>query len=85
VALDNFEHLLPAAALVTDLLRACPGLTVLATSRTTLRLSGEHVIPVPPLALSDPHRVATSNTASETEAVQHSNVVPIVGSGTVWK
>src|SRR5207248_3646456 len=31
--LDNFEHLLPAAPLVADLLAGCPHLTVLATSR----------------------------------------------------
>ncbi|MDP9440112.1 MAG: AAA family ATPase, partial [Actinomycetota bacterium] len=36
--LDNFEHLLRAAALVADLLGACPELTVLATSRAPLRL-----------------------------------------------
>ena len=47
--LDNFEHLLGAATLVTDLLRACPGLTVLVTSRAPLRLSGEQEFPVPPL------------------------------------
>jgi predicted ATPase len=40
--LDNFEHLLLAAPGVTTLLVACPRLTVLATSRERLRLSGEH-------------------------------------------
>jgi predicted ATPase len=49
--LDNFEHLLGAAPLVADLLRAAPRLTVLATSRIGLRLSGEHEYAVPPLAL----------------------------------
>ncbi len=51
--LDNFEHLLRAAALVADLLGACPELTVLATSRAPLRLGGEHQFPVPPLPLPD--------------------------------
>jgi predicted ATPase/DNA-binding SARP family transcriptional activator len=48
--LDNFEHLLAAAPLVTRLLSTAPSLTVLATSRTALRLSGEHEYAVPPLA-----------------------------------
>jgi predicted ATPase/DNA-binding CsgD family transcriptional regulator len=49
--LDNFEHLLPAATVVSDLLAACPRVTVLVTSRSVLRLSGEHEFPVPPLPL----------------------------------
>ncbi|MGH2531000.1 MAG: ATP-binding protein, partial [Thermomicrobiales bacterium] len=50
--LDNVEHLLKAAPLVTDLLSTCPRLTVLVTSRERLRLSGEHDFLVPPLSLS---------------------------------
>ena len=49
LVLDNLEHLLPAAPLISELLAASPGLTVLATSRVLLRLSGEHAFPVPPL------------------------------------
>lgn len=49
--LDNFEHLIPAAPLVSGLLAAAPGLVVLATSREVLHLYGEQVYPVPPLAL----------------------------------
>jgi predicted ATPase len=51
--LDNLEHLLEAVPVVADLLRRCPRLKVLATSRAALRLSGEYVFPVPPLALPD--------------------------------
>jgi len=51
--LDNFEHLVSAAPLVGELLEASPRLKVLATSRTSLRLRGERVLPVPPLALPD--------------------------------
>lgn len=47
--LDNFEHLLAAAPLVTTLLAAAPDLKVLATSRERLRLTGEHVLIVAPL------------------------------------
>ncbi len=37
LVLDNFEHVLDAAPMVTDLLLACPCLTVLATSRAALQ------------------------------------------------
>jgi predicted ATPase/class 3 adenylate cyclase len=50
---DNFEHILPAASLVADLLSGCPAITVLTTSRAALRLSGEHDYAVPPLGLPD--------------------------------
>jgi hypothetical protein len=53
LVLDNFEHLLAAAPLVTDLLVACPRLTVLVTSRAVLRLSGEQDYLIPPLPLPD--------------------------------
>lgn len=49
LVLDNMEHLLPAGVEVAALLRRCPNLDVLATSRERLRLSGEHVFEVPPL------------------------------------
>jgi predicted ATPase/DNA-binding CsgD family transcriptional regulator len=53
LVLDNFEHLLSAAPAVGYLVRRCPTLTVLATSRASLRLQDEHEFPVPPLALPD--------------------------------
>lgn len=48
--LDNFEHVEDAAGLLTELLAAGGGTTVLVTSRTRLQLYGEHVRPLPPLA-----------------------------------
>ncbi|WP_204014039.1 ATP-binding protein [Virgisporangium aurantiacum] len=50
LVLDNCEHLLPAcAALVMGLLRTCPTLRVMATSREPLAISGEVVFAVGPL------------------------------------
>lgn len=49
LVLDNFEHVLAAAIGVAKLLRRCPRLLVLTTSRERLRLRGESVIEVPPL------------------------------------
>src|SRR5215204_1210015 len=51
LALDNFEHVVQAAPLIGELLEASPGLTVLATSRITLRIRGEHEYHVPPLTV----------------------------------
>lgn len=49
--LDNFEHLTPAAPDVAALAASTPGLRVLTTSRTALRVCGEHELPVGPLSL----------------------------------
>jgi predicted ATPase len=50
LVLDNFEHVLDAAPLLTELLAGCQGLRVLATSRAALRLGAERRLVVPPLA-----------------------------------
>jgi len=49
--LDNFEQVVKAAPQLTDLLRTCPSLKLLVTSRETLHVQGEHEFPVPPLEL----------------------------------
>lgn len=54
LVLDNVEQVLPAAAFVLDLLAACPGLTVLATSRAPLGVRPEQELPVPSLAAPEP-------------------------------
>jgi predicted ATPase/class 3 adenylate cyclase len=51
LVIDNFEQVLEAAALLTDLLGASPQVKLMVTSRSVLGLYGEHVYPVAPLAL----------------------------------
>ena len=54
ILLDNVEHLLPEAAdQIVTLREACPGVTLLVTSRERLQLTGEHVYPVPALDDTD--------------------------------
>jgi predicted ATPase/class 3 adenylate cyclase len=66
--LDNCEHLLEAVARFLDeVIRACPHVAVLATSREGLSVGGERVIPVPSLELP---RGADTEAPVETEAVR---------------
>jgi non-specific serine/threonine protein kinase len=69
VVLDNCEHVVDAVAPVAEtLLRECPHLTILATSREPLAIPGERAWLVPPLAL--PASAATVAEASATEAIE---------------
>lgn len=67
--LDNFEHLLPAAPMVSELLAAAPELTILVTSREALRLSSEHLYHLLPLSLPAPGRPASLAELASSEAV----------------
>ncbi len=67
--LDNFEHVAKAAPMVVELLKACPELKVLATSRAVLHLSGEHEYPVPPLRLPDISQLPDLEALARCEAV----------------
>ncbi len=66
--LDNMEHLVPAAGrLVADLMRGCPDLRIVATSRAPVGVSGEQLMRVPALAL--PSEDVELAAAAEFEAV----------------
>jgi len=70
VVLDNFEQLLEAAPIATQLLEGSAGLRVLVSSRTALRVSGEQEFPVPPLALPDLKALPSLAALSQFEAVR---------------
>jgi predicted ATPase/DNA-binding SARP family transcriptional activator len=67
LVLDNFEHLLPAAAVVGELLAASEGLRVVVTSREALNLRAEYRYVVEPLAVPAAPEHAT---VAEIEAVE---------------
>lgn len=71
LVLDNCEHVVGAcAALVENLLRNCPGLRVLATSREPLRIPGERVWRVPPLPTPDPRAQVSVDELAKNPAVR---------------
>ena len=67
--LDNFERLLAARKLISDLLAASPRLKILVTSRATLQIYGEHEFVVPPLALADIESVKGQQLWAQSPAV----------------
>src|SRR6266702_4890560 len=67
--LDNFEHVIPVAPLLSELLQACPDVKILVTSREALRLRGEHQFVVPPLALPDPKHLPDVESLAHVPAV----------------
>lgn len=68
LVLDNLEHVIAAAPLITELLEQAPHLTVLATSREPLRLTAEYTFTVPPLAV--PAGDAPIDELADAEGVQ---------------
>jgi len=69
--LDNCEHLAAACAdLAATMLRRCPHLRILATSREALGLPGELTYPVPPLSLPDVERMPSAEELIQFEAVR---------------
>lgn len=58
LVVDNCEHVLDAAAkLIDQIVRQCPHVVVLATSREAIGVQGERILPVPPLAVEDATRL----------------------------
>ena len=73
--IDNFEHVLDAAPLLTELLTVAPQLHVLVTSREVLHLYGEREFEVPPLALPDPRAETLTPTSAMTLFVERAQAV----------
>ncbi len=69
LVLDNFEQVVQAAPLVSELLQSASQLKILATSRTVLHLRGEKEFPVPSLSMPDPKRLPKIETLLQYEAV----------------
>jgi predicted ATPase/DNA-binding SARP family transcriptional activator len=71
LVLDNCEHLVEECAALADiLLRACPELVILATSREPLRIAGESIGMVPSLSVPDPGRLPPAGELARYEAVR---------------
>jgi predicted ATPase/DNA-binding CsgD family transcriptional regulator len=71
LVLDNCEHLLDASAiLASTLLRGCPELQLLATSRQALGVAGEVRMPVPPMSLPPQGDEALLSRLTNSEAVR---------------
>ncbi|MGQ0548309.1 MAG: adenylate/guanylate cyclase domain-containing protein, partial [Armatimonadota bacterium] len=68
--LDNFEQVVAAAPLLSELLKAGTGSKIVVTSRAVLRVYGEQEFPVPPLQLPDPKHLPTLDSLSQYEAVR---------------
>ncbi len=70
VVLDNLEQIVAAGPALAALLGACPALTLLATSRARLRVSGEQVYAVPPLVPPDAVPSAAPEEIAAVDAVR---------------
>lgn len=65
LVLDNFEHVIEAAPVVSLLLQTSSQLAVLVTSRTRLRVQGEHEVVVPPLPVAPSTEAGSSDAFSD--------------------
>jgi predicted ATPase/DNA-binding CsgD family transcriptional regulator len=71
LVVDNCEHLVEATArLLAEVLRAAPGVRMVATSREPLSVAGEHVVPVPPLELPSAEPAVPLAQLRQNEAVR---------------
>ncbi|MDR8390807.1 tetratricopeptide repeat protein [Aliifodinibius sp. S!AR15-10] len=67
--LDNFEHVISSAPLVSELLLHCPKLKILVTSREPLHISGEYEFPVEPLTHPNLNASFTKESLLKYEAI----------------
>jgi len=70
LVLDNFEQVIPAAALLHDLLTGCRALRILVTSRALLRVAGEREFAVEPLPVPEATSQPVDSSLAENAAVQ---------------
>lgn len=70
IVLDNFEHLLASAPVVTRLLQETSALRILVSSRSPLRVSGEQECPVPPLEIPQGDARPTAASLAACESVR---------------
>ncbi|MEO5900347.1 MAG: BTAD domain-containing putative transcriptional regulator [Ilumatobacteraceae bacterium] len=77
LVVDNFEHVIDAAAELTRLLSSASRLTMLVTSRRVLHLTGEHVVPLSPLLIDDAMELFHERAA------ERGSTVPADGAGAV--
>jgi predicted ATPase/DNA-binding XRE family transcriptional regulator len=70
LVLDNFEHLLPAALPLSDLLQAAPEVQALVTSRAALRLRGEREYSIAPLPTPDTHTTLSPEELADWDVIR---------------
>ncbi|MFZ0704410.1 MAG: protein kinase [Candidatus Korobacteraceae bacterium] len=67
--LDNFEHLVSAAPVISEMLSVARQLKIVVTSQSPLHVYGEHEFPVPPLALPHPKSLPALDVLSRLPAI----------------
>lgn len=71
IVMDNCEHLLlECARLAENILKSCPDVRILATSRESLNIAGETTFRVPSLSLPDPRYQSTPQSLEAVESVR---------------
>ncbi|WP_406689198.1 LuxR C-terminal-related transcriptional regulator [Saccharopolyspora sp. ID03-671] len=71
LVLDNCEHVIEDVALLVDaLMRWCPGVRVLATSRQSLGVAGESTVVVPPMQVPDPDHLPPAEAVEQFSSVR---------------
>jgi predicted ATPase len=70
LVLDNLEQVIAVGSAIVEVLERCPRVRVLVTSREALRVSAEHVMPVPVLSVPAPGGAASLEDVLRSEAGQ---------------